>query len=110
MELISYIASGKVDQTDLENFHKFLRGHTDIFAKNAILTEGHTYKELKTLRHNKDVVLLKGDKDSSIVIMNKTDYIKKIETMIEEGIRNGTYAETDDTTMQDLKQSQDFLR
>ena len=42
--------------------------------------------------------------------MNKTDYIKKIETMIEEGIRNGTYAETDDTTMQDLKQSQDFLR
>ena len=42
--------------------------------------------------------------------MNKTDYIKKKETMIEEGIKNGTYAETDDTTMQDLKRFQDFLR
>ena len=30
--------------------------------------------------------------------------------MIEEGIKNGTDAETDDTTMQDLKRFQDFLR
>ena len=34
--------------------------------------------------------------------MHKIVYIKKIETMIEEGIKNGTYRETDDTTMQDL--------
>ena len=74
-----------------------------------VSTEDHTYKELKTLIHNKDIVILKGDKDSSIVIKNKTDYITKIETMIEEGIKNGTYAETDNTTMQDLKRFQDFL-
>ena len=42
-------------------------------------------------------------------MINKTDYIKKIEAMIEGGIKNGTYAETDDTTMKDLKQFQDFL-
>ena len=42
--------------------------------------------------------------------MNKTDYITKIERMIEEGIKNGTYAVTDDTTMQYLKRFQDFLR
>ena len=30
--------------------------------------------------------------------------------MIEEGIKNGTYAEAGDTTMQDLKRFQDFLR
>ena len=72
-----------------------------------ISTEDHTYQELKTLIHNKDVVILKGDKDSSIVIMNKTNYIKKIGTLI--GIKNGTYAETDHTTMQDLKWFQDFL-
>ena len=107
MESIAYIASEKVDQNDLENFHDFLRGYTDIFGKNMISTEDHTYKELKTLIHNKDVVILKGDKDSSIVIMNKTNYIKKIGTLI--GIKNGTYAETDDTTMQDLKRFQDFL-
>ena len=29
--------------------------------------------------------------------------------MIKEGIKNGTYAETDDTTMKDLKRFQDFL-
>ena len=107
MESIAYIASEKVDQNDLENFHDFLRGYFDIFGKNMISTEDHTYKELKTLIHNKDVVILKGDKDSSIVIMNKTNYIKKIGTLI--GIKNGTYAETDDTTMQDLKRFQDFL-
>ena len=42
--------------------------------------------------------------------MNKADYIKKMETMIEEGIKNGTYAEAGDTIMQDLKRFQDFLR
>ena len=99
MESITYIASDKVDQTELQNFHEFRRGYTGIFAKNVILTEDHTYKELKTLIHNKDVVILKDDKDSSIVIMNKTDYITKIETMIEQGVKNGTYAETDDTAI-----------
>ena len=68
-----------------------------------ISTVDRTYKELKTLTPNKDVVILKGDKDSSIAIMNKTDYITKIEKMIEEGIKNRTYVETDDTKMQDFK-------
>ena len=91
------------------NFHEFLWGYTNIFVKNVISTEDHTYKELKTLIHNKDVVILKGDKDWSIVIINKTDFIKKIETMIQKGIKNGTYAETDDTAMQDLIRFQCFL-
>ena len=30
--------------------------------------------------------------------------------MTEEGIKNGEFAETDDTTMKDLKLFQDFLR
>ena len=67
------------------------------------------YKELKTI-HNKDVVILNGDNYSSIVIMNKTGYIKKIEIMIEGRIKNGIYAEADDTTMKDFKRFQDFLR
>ena len=57
---------------------------------------------MKTLINNKDVVILRGDKDSSIVIINKADYVTKMETMIEDGIKNGTYAETDDTTLQHL--------
>ena len=72
----------------MENSHEFLRGYADIFAKNLIVTEDHTYKELKTLIHNKDVVILEGDKDLNIVIINKSDYITKTETMIDEGIKN----------------------
>ena len=49
-----------------------------------IAAKDHTYKELKTLIQSK---VLKGDKDSSIVIVNKTDYITKVETMIEERIK-----------------------
>ena len=35
---------------------------------------------------NKDIDLLSGDKDSSVVIMSKVDYIKKVTNMINEGI------------------------
>ena len=33
MESIAYIVPDKVEQTDLENFHEFLQGYTNIFAK-----------------------------------------------------------------------------
>ena len=36
MESIAYIASDKVYQSDLENLNEFLRGYTNIFAKNVI--------------------------------------------------------------------------
>ena len=41
--------------------------------------------------------------------MDKSDYIQKLEDMIEEGISKETYERTDDTTLQDLKRFQDFL-
>ena len=41
--------------------------------------------------------------------MHKSDYSTEIEAMINEGIKNRTYTETDDTLMQDLKWFQDFL-
>ena len=78
--------------------------------KNVIPTECHTYKELKTLMSNKNLVFLRADKDSRTKTTNETDYITKIQTIIEEESKNGKYAETDDTTMQDLKRFQDFLR
>ena len=42
METRAYITSEKIDQNDLENFREFLRGYTNIFAKNVISTEDHT--------------------------------------------------------------------
>ena len=41
--------------------------------------------------------------------MNKSDYIEKLERMIEEGVKKGTYKKTEDTTLQDLKKIQDSL-
>ena len=49
----------------------------------------HTKIKKKTI-WEKDVVM-KGDKDLMIVILNKTDYIEKLENMVKEGIDKGTY-------------------
>ena len=35
---------------------------------------------------NKNVVVVKGDKDSSVVIMKKSNYVTKLDTMINDGI------------------------
>ena len=58
---------------------------------------------------NKDIVILKGDKDSSIALMNRSDYIEKLEVIIDDGIKKGIHEVTTDSTLQDLKRFQDFL-
>ena len=109
MESLAYSASKQVDPSQLENFHEFLRGYTDIFSKNVLSTNDETYKKLKHLIRKSNIVILRGDKDSSMVIMNRSDYIEKLEGMIEEGAKKGTYKKTEDTTLQDLKKFQDFF-
>ena len=34
---------------------------------------------------------MKGDKDTSVVTLNKTDYTEKLENMVKEGIGKGRY-------------------
>ena len=58
-------------------------------------TKDDTYNKIKSLRDNKNIVILSGDKDSSIVIMNKIGCDKKVEEMINEGIEQGKYEETE---------------
>ena len=94
MESLVYSASKQVDTSQSENFHEFLRGYTDIFSKNALSTNNETYKNLKNPIRKSDIVILRGDKDSSVVIMNRSDYIEKLEGMIEEGVKKGTYKKT----------------
>ena len=108
MESLAYSASKQVDPSQLENFHEFLRGYTDIFSKNVLSTNDETYKNLKNIIRKSDIVILRGDKDSSVVIMNRSDYIEKLEGMIEKGVKKSTYKKTEDTTLQDLKKFQDF--
>ena len=56
---------------------------------------------------NKDIVVVKGDKDSNKVIMKKSD-VTKLDTMIDNGIMKGTYRETTDNTLKELSRFQDF--
>ena len=58
---------------------------------------------------NKDIVIVKGDKGSSVVITKKSDYVTKLDTMIDDGIIEGTYVETTDNTLKELSRFQDFL-
>ena len=110
LETLASQASSFVDHTKLEDFHEFLRAYTDIFTKNTYATKDCTYKNLKNLTENKDLVVISGDKDSFVVILKRGDYDKKLQCMIDEGITNGTYAPTVDTKLNDLKKFQEFLR
>ena len=53
---------------------------------------------------------MKGNKISSVVILNKTDYIEKLENMVKEGIDKGTYTLTQDNTINDLSNFKQFLK
>ena len=97
-----------VDQTKVEDFHELLRAYTDIFTKNIHATKDCTYKHLKTLTENKDLLVSSGDKDSCLVILKRSDYDRKLQSMIDEEITNGTYAPTTDWTLTDFKKFQDF--
>ena len=58
---------------------------------------------------NKGIVVVKGYKHSSIVIMKKSDYVTKLDTMIDSGIMKGTYIETTVNTLKELSRFEDIL-
>ena len=58
---------------------------------------------------NEHIVALSADKESSTVILNKTDYVNKVNAMIDAVISKGKYIKTVDSNHKDLKHFQDFL-
>ena len=109
MESLADSVKGNIDHKNLEHFHEFLCGYTDIFTNNVYAMKYYIYHNLRNMIQNKDIVLVKGDKDSSVVIMKKSDYVFKLNTMINDGIMKGTYEETTDNKLKELSQFQDFL-
>ena len=61
----------RVDHRNLEHFHEFLRDYAHIFTINLYATKDYTYRNLCSLIQIKDIVVLKGDKDSILVLMKK---------------------------------------
>ena len=109
MESLADNVKGNINYKNLEHSHEFLRSYTDIFTNNIYATKDYTYHNLRGMIQNKDIVVVKGDKDSSVVIMKKSDYVTKLDTMIDDGIMEGTYIETTDITLKELWQFQGFL-
>ena len=70
----------------------------------------HKIKSLKPITNNKNIVVLSGDKNSIVVIMDKTDYVNKVRSLIQEGIEGGKYVKTTDNTHKDLHNFQCFLQ
>ena len=98
-----------LDSHKREDFHKFLRAYVDIFTKNVYATTDYTYKHLKRIIKDPNLVVVSGDKESCVVIMNKSDYQSKMQHMINDGIRDGIYEVTGDNTLDDLKTFKSFL-
>ena len=100
MESLTDSLKGNIDHKNLEHFHEFLRGYTD---------KDFNYHNLRSMILNKGIAVVKGDKDSSVVIMKKSHYVSKLDTMIDDGVMKGTYLETNDNTIKELSQFQDIL-
>ena len=76
---------------------------------NIYATKDYTYHNLRGMIQNKDIVIVKGDKDSSVVIMKKSDYVTKLDTMIDDGIMKDTYVESTNNALKELSWLQGFL-
>ena len=92
-----------------EKFHQSLGNTTYKLPNNVYRTRDTMYHKTKFIRDNKDIVILSGDKDSSIVIMNRKDYSKKIDDMINDGMQQGKYKGTDDNILKELESFQSFF-
>ena len=101
MESLAGSVKGNIYHKNLEHFHEFLRGYTDIFTNNIYTTKDYTYHNLRGLILNKDIVVVKVDKGSNIVIMKKTDYLTKLDTLIDDNIMKVTYIETTENTLKE---------
>ena len=86
-----------------------MRAYTDIFTNKIFPTKDYTYHSLKDIIRDKDLLLLNGDKDSSIFVMNRTDYNTIMLKMINYGIKNQICGEVTGNTGKDLKHFQEFL-
>ena len=109
MESVALRLDNYVDFSMKGTFHEFLRSSTNIISNNFYSEKNNTVKLLSPLIKNDKIVILAADKESCTVILNKSHYIRRVNNVIREGMQQGKYIETIDTTQTDLKHFQDFL-
>ena len=89
--------------------NKFLRHTTNLLSQNVYHIRDITFKETYKIRNNNNVVILPGDKDSSVIIMNRSDYTKKVVSILQQGILEGKYVKTKDDIIKELKSFQSLI-
>ena len=109
METVADRVTSFVDNTQKEHLHEFLRANTDIFTKNIYSSKDTTFSNLKALCRDKNIAVVPGDKDSSVVLLNKSDYLEKMQNMLDKGIQDGIYEAAADTILSDLKKFNRFV-
>ena len=78
---------------------------TNIISINIYRDKDNAFKLLNRLKNDSSfwiIRVLSADKESYMVILNKTDCVNKVNTMMDIGISKGEYAETVDRNYQDL--------
>lgn len=109
LEVIAEKVTPLLNNDKREDFHEFLRAYTDILSKNVYATKDDTYHNLKRIIQDSSLAVVSGDKDSCVLIMEKDDYLNKLQQMIDDGINRGVYSHAVDNTLKDLKIFRDFL-
>ena len=69
MEFLADIVKGNINRKSSEHFHEFLRDYTAFFTNIIYATKDYTYHHLCGMTQNKDIVIVKGHKGSSVVII-----------------------------------------
>ena len=106
---LSIILDKYINLSSKENFQEYLRAATNITTQNIYNNHDNKFKSLTNLRKNENIIVLSADKESCTVILNKADYVTRVNKSIDEGIASGKYVETSDTTHTDLKDFQGFF-
>ena len=72
-ESLAQAVNSEILNGEKEDFHEFLGAYCDIFTKNAYFTKDYTCSNLKRLIKDDNLVVIHGDKDSCVIIMDKVD-------------------------------------
>ena len=82
MESIAFRLDNYVDVSMKETFHEFFRSSRNIISNNIYSEKDNTVKLLSPLIKNDKIVILAADKESCTVILNKSDYIRKVNNKV----------------------------
>ena len=92
-----------------ENFHELLGAYVDIFTKSVYTTIDYIYKHLKGIVNDKKLIVVSGDKEPWFVLIYRTDYQDKLQTMVDDDIKSVIYKVAEDNNLKDLELFKSFL-